>query len=88
MRGIVIAFAASVLGLGSASAQEVYVEEETYVVEEPAFEEADPLEDGIIVGPRVYGWEAVQPADCGTYMYWTGTYCADARDAPPIDVVD
>lgn len=38
-------------------------------------------------GPRVYGWSAApRPISCGTFKYWTGTHCADARfDPPPTD---
>ena len=95
MRRAVIAFAACVVAAGGASAQEVYVDEiyddeaDTYV-EEPAYvdepvivEEAVPAAEGIIVGPRVYGWTALRPANCGTFRYWNGEYCADARFEPP-----
>lgn len=36
-------------------------------------------------GPRVYGWNWVEirPEDCGTFKYWNGQYCADARYEPP-----
>lgn len=36
------------------------------------------------LGPRVYGWSAdVRMEDCGTFKYWNGEYCADARYDPP-----
>jgi hypothetical protein len=88
MRKILIACAMSALALGSASAQEVYLDDpddlddETYV-ETPAFEDADAVEEGLAPGPRVYGWERTRPDNCGTYKYWNGSYCADARDDPP-----
>jgi len=40
--------------------------------------------------PRVYGWSAqvygwgpARNGDCGTFGYWTGSRCADARYEPP-----
>jgi hypothetical protein len=96
MRRAVIAFAACVVAAGGASAQEVYVDEtydddaDTYVeapayVDEPVVvEEVAPATEGIIVGgPRVYGWTALRPVNCGTFRYWNGEYCADARFDPP-----
>ncbi|MCC7254208.1 hypothetical protein [Hyphomicrobium sp.] len=88
MRRAYMTLAACVVAAGSASAQEVYVDDwnddEAYVeepayVETPAYEEEVPVEDGIVVGPRVYGWTVLQPANCGTFKYWNGEYCADAR---------
>ena len=36
--------------------------------------------------PPVYGWVAVRPANCGTFKYWDGENCVDARyDPPPQD---
>ncbi len=40
--------------------------------------------DPAAVGPRVYGWRDRGPTDCGTFRYWNGSYCADARFDPPI----
>jgi hypothetical protein len=74
--------------LGGAAAQEVYVDDmdgyddETYV-ETPALEDDAPIADGIVVGPRVYGWSEIRPANCGTFRYWNGETCADARFDPP-----
>ena len=88
MKRLCIALAACVVAVGGAAAQEVYVDDidaiddEPYV-EAPAFEEADPAEDGIVLGPRVYGWSEERPDDCGTFKYWNGSYCADARFEPP-----
>ncbi len=88
MRRTLIALAASVVALGTASAQEVYVEEDLgdegdVYVEEPAYGDPDPVEPGVIVGPRVYGWQQIRPDNCGTFKYWNGEYCADARFNPP-----
>lgn len=100
MRRACIVLAASLATAGGAVAQEVYVDEvdepaeESYVeesyVESPAYEVEDvaPAEDGIVVErreTRVYGWSAERPDNCGTFKYWTGGYCADARYAPPED---
>jgi hypothetical protein len=82
------------ISLGSAAAQEVYVEEfddyddDAYVeapaiVDEPAVVEEGPAGEGIVVGPRVYGWSEIRPANCGTFKYWNGDACVDARFDPP-----
>ena len=76
---IVAAFAT--MGLATfAHAQDVVIEGDAPVVEQY------PAEDGVIIrepGPRVYGW-IMRPADCGTFRYWNGVRCADARDEPPV----
>ena len=67
----------------AATAQEVFIENDAAVVEEPA---PLPSEDPAFVrpvGPRVYGWES-RPVDCGVFHYWDGTRCADAREEPPV----
>ena len=33
--------------------------------------------------PPVYGWLGVAPQNCGTFKYWNGEHCADARFDPP-----
>ena len=95
MRRAFITLAACVVAAGSASGQEVYgnaFDDDDYddaYVQAPAYdgapavEEAVPVEGGIIVGPRVYGWSLIRPANCGTFKYWNGEYCADARYDPP-----
>lgn len=60
----------------------VAVAQEAYVVEEDDYLEASEPDDQPI-GPRVYGWTAAPPSDCGTFKYWNGEYCADARFEPP-----
>jgi hypothetical protein len=78
---IVAAFAT--MGFATfAHAQDVVIEGDAPVVEQ------SPAEDGVILrenapGPRVYGW-MMRPADCGTFRYWNGLRCADARDEPPV----
>ena len=32
--------------------------------------------------PPVYGWVGVAPENCGTFRYWNGERCADARYGP------
>lgn len=32
--------------------------------------------------PPVYGWISVAPVNCGTFKYWNGERCADARYDP------
>ena len=78
---IVAAFAT--MGLATfAHAQDVVVEGDAPVVEQA------PAADSVIIrenapGPRVYGW-MMRPADCGTFRYWNGVRCADARNEPPV----
>lgn len=81
MKFYLVALAA--MGFASvAQAQDVVIEGEAPVVEQA------PADDAVIVhetapGPRVYGW-TLRPADCGTFRYWNGVRCADARDEPPV----
>ena len=35
--------------------------------------------------PPVYGWVQDQPLSCGTYHYWNGDRCVDARNRPDSD---
>jgi len=96
MRAGIVAAAMSVALVTSAGAQDVYVDADVYddraYVEEPAYVEEQVIDDvddidpadGVIVGPRVYGYTyELRPEDCGTFKYWNGEYCADARFEPP-----
>ena len=81
------------------SAQEVYVDayDDAEAIDEPAVVEEHIVrergiersvraddEDGVALAPRVYGWSyEMRPEDCGTFKYWNGEYCADARYEPP-----
>jgi hypothetical protein len=99
MRAGILAAAASVALVTSAGAQDVYVDADVYddrayvderaYVEEQVIDDADDIEpaDGVIVGPRVYGYTyELRPEDCGTFKYWNGEYCSDARfEPPPVD---
>ena len=91
-----LAAAAAVAMLTPAGAQDVYYDADVYdrraYIEEPAYvdqqaiDDADDIgpDDGVIVGPRVYGYTyELRPEDCGTFKYWNGEYCADARFEPP-----
>ena len=74
--------ALAAMGFASvAQAQDVVIESEAPVVEQA------PADDVIVhetaPGPRVYGW-TLRPADCGTFRYWNGVRCVDARDEPPV----
>ncbi len=60
----------------AASAQDAVIEndaaladDDTVIVDQPA--------------ARVYGYTAIRPIDCGTFHYWNGERCADARYDPP-----
>lgn len=99
MRAGILAAAVSMALVTSAGAQDVYVDadvadvyEDRAYVDEPAYvdeqviDDVDDIgpEDGVIVGPRVYGYTyELRPEDCGTFKYWNGEYCADARFEPP-----
>ena len=65
-----------------AHAQDVIIEDDATAVEQAPADETVVVPDSD-PGPRVYGW-ALRPADCGTFRYWDGTRCADARDEPPV----
>ena len=68
----------AVLGCASiAHAQDVIIEDDATVVEQA------PADETVVVPPRVYGW-TMRPADCGTFRYWNGERCADARTEPPV----
>jgi hypothetical protein len=94
MRKVFAIAAIGTLAAGGAHAQDVYVDEtgrpdapyvdHRDVVGEEVIEEAAPVAPDIS-GPRVYGWNYVEirPEDCGTFKYWNGEYCADARYEPP-----
>lgn len=66
----------------SVAAQEVIVEDEETFVDAPYDDSGDAETSDLPVGPRVYGWSSA-PSDCGTFKYWNGEYCADARFEPP-----
>ena len=76
---------ASAFTAGNALAQDVYIEDSAPADRYYADEAIEPSHETVIVGPRVYGWTAVRPDDCGTFKYWNGEYCADARFEPPRD---
>lgn len=92
MRSAFMAVCVLTIGMGSAAAQEVYLDDEEPMVEVPAeaYADAEPADEVDIVdpGPRVYGWHGLRPENCGTFKYWNGEYCADARDEPPREDVD
>jgi hypothetical protein len=65
-----------------AHAQDVFIEGDAPVVEQVPAEETLILQEPAPT-PRVYGW-TMRPADCGTFRYWNGERCADARSEPPV----
>lgn len=67
---------------GVAHAQDVFIEGDAPVVEQAPADEALIIPENA-PGPRVYGW-TLRSADCGTFRYWNGVRCADARDEPPV----
>lgn len=80
MKAIAIALAAMTATSTLALAQDAYVVDEdgTYVESPDLYDDSAPA-----AGTRVYGWTETGPDDCGTYKYWNGDYCADARFEPP-----
>jgi len=76
--------AVAMLAAGSASAAELYVGTDGAYARAPARPVA-PADEVYIrrEGPRVYGWREWRPENCGTFKYWNGEYCADARNEPP-----
>lgn len=71
------------IGFASAAhAQDVIIEGDAPVVEQAPADETVLLEERA-PAPRVYGW-TMRPADCGTFHYWDGERCADARNEPPV----
>lgn len=86
MKAIALSLFALAATSSFALAQDAYVidDDDDVYVESPEIY----AEPGVIVGPRVYGWTALRPDDCGTFKYWNGEYCADARFDPPDDDAD
>ena len=95
MRKLAIAAAvATVAMITGANAQEVYVADdyapEGVIVDDgyvaAAATDDDDADDAAIEtdqGARVYGWSYGRPLNCGTYMFWDGDNCVDARLAVP-----
>ncbi len=77
MKALALSLFTLMAGSAIATAQEAYVVEDGDVFEAP-----EPYDQP--VGPRVYGWTSAPPSDCGTFKYWNGVYCADARFEPPV----
>jgi hypothetical protein len=65
-----------------AHGQDVIIESDAPVVEQAPSDETVILQESA-PAPRVYGW-TMRPADCGTFRYWDGERCADARSDPPV----
>ncbi len=84
---MIAALSSATLALGAAGAQAqdaVIVDDEEVVVQERVVEpDDDVIVDDGEPGPRVYGWVAERPLDCGAYHYWDGSDCIDARAVPP-----
>jgi hypothetical protein len=82
-----VASSALLAGATAAAAQGIIVEDDAAIWEDPAII-ADDADVAVIqrpFEPRVYGWTAVRPVDCGPFRYWDGVGCADAREAPPVE---
>ncbi len=95
MRKLVIAAAvATAAMITGANAQEVYVADDYapdgVIVDDgyvaaAATDDDDADEVAVESAPvaRVYGWSYGRPLNCGTYMYWDGDNCVDARFVEP-----
>jgi hypothetical protein len=81
---VLAALAIGTLICGPASAAEVIIDDG---YDDPDVVEAAPPEEAPYI-PPVYGWTSAPPIDCGTYGYWNGDNCADARDEPPASSED
>lgn len=78
-----IVFLATLAGASAVCAQEAYVDDgDVYYAPAPYEARADYDIPEDPNAARVYGWTSA-PADCGTFKYWNGDYCADARFEPP-----
>ncbi len=62
----------------AASAQDAVIENDSALADDGTVVVDRP------VAPRVYGLTALRPIDCGTFHYWNGERCADARYDPPV----
>ncbi len=86
----VVATAAMVTG---ANAQEAYVADDLsadgvvvddgYVAAAATDDEADDAAIETAPATRVYGFSYGRPLNCGTYMFWDGDNCVDARLVTP-----
>ena len=79
---LIVAACATIGSATVAYAQDVVIEGDAPVVEQAPADEAVIIRENA-PGPRIYGW-TMRPADCGTFRYWDGLRCADARDKPPV----
>ena len=75
--GLAVASSALAVGATAASAGDLLIDDDVTVVEESALPDDDEALVLETPAPAVYGW--VAPTDCGTYYYWDGERCADAR---------
>ena len=66
---------------GAGTAEEVIVDHDAYY-DYQAHNYARHARVPLATGPRVYEWAYVR-LNCGTFRYWDGTRCADARFQPP-----
>jgi hypothetical protein len=86
MRTLIVGIvAASAFAIGAATAEEVIVED-AFVDDDyaPAVIEDDDDDAVLVTRPaRVYGW-SYRLGNCGTYKYWNGHRCADARFEPTV----
>ena len=78
----------ALMAMSLPAAADAYIDADGRYVETPSFYAAEPAERTTLVGPRVYGWTSLPPDDCGTFKYWNGEDCVDARFEPPRSDVD
>ena len=75
---VCIAALAVLAAVSPAAAQSVgiYVGRAPYAYDDDAVEFRSPPERSYRDEPRV----EIRPSSCGTYHFWNGDYCEDARD--------
>jgi hypothetical protein len=93
-RSVALTFALVTLATPAVAQDVIYDEDGGHyvIVDEPpvVVRELPPVPPRQLrYAPRVYGWssQVYEPAprrtDCGTFRYWDGRRCADARFEPP-----
>jgi hypothetical protein len=55
----------------------------TGAIAQDAATDAAIADDGVVVDQPA-GFTVLRPIDCGTFHYWNGERCADARYDPPV----
>ena len=62
---------------------DIYDDEDDLDDQPPPPRRADPYPPPPDAAPAIEFLPPPRPANCGEFRYWSGEYCADARDQPP-----